>query len=101
MRTLQEVRVTEDVVERHLVKSVTALRGIAIKAERLMTGFPDRLVILPGGVQAYFELKRPVGGKFEKMQPLVHRRLRRLGCRVYVCKTKQEVNEALEELCEG
>lgn len=98
MRTLQEVRVTEDVIERYLLRRVTQLHGWAIKAERLVTGFPDRLVILPGGVQAYFELKRPVGGRFEKKQPLVHRKLRKLGCVLFVCSTKAQVDEALEAL---
>jgi hypothetical protein len=47
-------------------------------------GWPDRLVLLPGGRAAFVELKRP-GGAARKLQLHVHARLRALGFEVAVC----------------
>lgn len=91
---------TEDTVEKHLRLRVKALRGQCIKLPAfLYPGIPDRLVLLPGPVVDFFELKRPVGGKLEKLQPMWHRRLRQLGFKMFLCNTKASVDAALEELC--
>lgn len=90
---------TEDTVETHLRKLVKALRGLCIKLNPFgMRGIPDRLVLLPGGIAVFFELKRPVGGSFEPLQERWHTKLRQLGFRVYVCNTKASVDAALREL---
>jgi hypothetical protein len=94
LRSWRERKQTEDAVETHLRKRVKRLQGLCLKL-MLLTGFPDRLVLLPGGRILFFELKRPKGGKFEPRQPRVHKLLRDLGFRVYVCKTKDEVDLAL------
>lgn len=98
MHPLQERLTKESVVEDHLVNAVKTLKGATIKI-RFMRGWPDRVVLLPGGVVVFIELKRPVGGKFEPLQLRVHEKLRRMGFTVFVCNTKASINNALEESC--
>lgn len=43
------------------------------------SGVPDRIILLPGGRILFVELKRPKGGKLEKLQKWWSRRLHRLG----------------------
>jgi hypothetical protein len=92
MRTIQERLTTEDVIEGHLTKRVKAARGQTIKI-RFMRGWPDRIVLLPGGLLLFVELKRPVGGKFEPLQERIHDKLRRLGFAVYVWHTKALIDD--------
>jgi len=99
MRTIRERLTTENVVEEHLRKSVKGLRGLCIKLNPFgYAGIPDRLVLLPGGIVMFFELKRPVGGKYEPLQLRWHSKLRQLGFKVFVCNTKASVDAALEGL---
>lgn len=96
MRSIREGLDDETTVENHLLKLVKLARGLCIKI-RFIRGFPDRVVLLPGGVVVFFELKRPVGGKFEPLQLRWHSKLRQLGFRVFVCNTKTAVEQALSE----
>jgi hypothetical protein len=48
-----------------------------------MTGLPDRLIILPGGVIYFVEFKAP-GQTPRKIQQYVITKLRNLGATVYV-----------------
>lgn len=89
----------EAVIEEHLRKRVKLLRGLCIKLSPLgYAGVPDRIVLLPGGIVAFFELKRPKGWRYEPLQLRWHSKLRQLGFRVFVCNTKASVDAALEEL---
>lgn len=47
-------------------------------------GWPDRLVLLPGGEVVFVELKRP-GAKARRLQEHIHKRLAALGFRIAVC----------------
>lgn len=98
MRKIQERLADEATVENHLIRKVKALRGLSMKV-RFVLGWPDRIVLLPGGTLVFFELKRPVGGVFEPLQERIHWRLRKMGFLVFVCNTKASVDEALEEVC--
>lgn len=92
-------KATEDSIEAHLEKKTKEARGWAVKLPGvLMPGWPDRMVLLPGGRVVFVELKRPKGGKLERLQPLIHSKLRRLGFLVMVWNTKQQINEFFQEL---
>ena len=99
MRAAQSERLaTEDSVENHLRKLVKTMRGMCIKLNPFgMRGIPDRLVLLPGGIVLFYELKRPVGGSYEPLQLRWHAKLVKLGFTVWVCHTKTLVEQSLEE----
>ena len=58
------------------------------------TGVPDRIVMLPGGVIFFAELKRP-GGAPSKRQELMARSIEKLGTPVFVIDCKEQVNSVL------
>lgn len=57
-----------------------------------VSGLPDRMAIMPGGIIRFVELKAP-SGTVEPHQTVVHRRLERLGCPVVVLYTLEQVDE--------
>ncbi len=59
-----------------------------IKAERLVRGFPDRMLLAPGGLVAFVELKRP-GQKLSPAQRLIRKWLKKLGFLVVMVDTPQ------------
>lgn len=81
----------ESAVEKRLVKEVKARGGWAIKFIPSVSGLPDRIVLLPGGRLFFVELKRPKGGVVAEHQKVVHAKLRRLGFRVDVLSSIDEV----------
>ncbi|MFB6473328.1 VRR-NUC domain-containing protein [Paenibacillus glucanolyticus] len=88
----------ERIVETYLREQVKAAGGIAYKwTSPGNSGVPDRIVILPGGITVFVELKAP-GGKPTKLQLVQHKRLRELGCDVRVIDSKEQVDSFLEEL---
>ena len=81
-------------VEQSLVREVKRLGGQAIKVG--YDGLPDRLILLPGGHAFFAELKRR-GGRTSKLQDVWIERIKKLGFRVYVPKTKEEVRVMIRE----
>lgn len=70
----------ESDIEARLRKKVTKAGGLCWKwVSPGRRGVPDRIIIMPGGVTVYVELKAP--GKTERPdQVLVQRMLRERGC---------------------
>lgn len=86
----------ESVIENYLKSEVKKLKGLAIKLNSMsMSGLPDRMVLLPGGIIFFAELKRP-GQKARLLQLATHRILENLGFEVYVIDTKDKVKEVLK-----
>lgn len=82
-------------MEEKLRKKVEAAGGFCLKYPgNLFAGFPDRILLLPGGRVALVELKAP-GRKPSPIQRLVHRKLAAIGFPVLVIDTLEEV-EAFE-----
>ena len=83
---------SEKVLEKYLVSEVKSLGGWAVKLlSGLVTGLPDRLCLLPGGVVAFVEVKT-TGKKATPRQLIVHKQLMQLGFRVEVLDSKEGIN---------
>lgn len=91
----------EKETEQKLVKAVKASGGIAPKlVSPGFDGMPDRLILLPGGIIAFAELKAP-GKKPRPLQVARHRLLRKLGFEVYVIDDPEQITEMLETITKG
>ena len=89
---------SEKQIEHALTLMVKARGGIAPKfVSPSFAGMPDRLVLLPGGVFAFAELKAP-GMKPRALQLARHRLLRDLGFKVYVVDGTEQIEEVLSEI---
>lgn len=88
----------EKEIEKKFALAVKRAGGIAPKfVSPGFAGMPDRLVLLPDGVIAFAELKAP-GQKPRPLQEARHRLLRRLGFRVYVIDSEDQIGGMLHEL---
>lgn len=95
------VKIREQTIEKHLRDGVKRLGGIAYKfVSPGNVGVPDRIVLWPGGIVEFVELKAP-GGKLSKMQEKQIERIRKLGHIVYVLSSIEEVEWFLTRGCEG
>ena len=88
----------EKQIEQKLTLMVKKAGGIALKfVSPSFAGMPDRLVLLPGGVFAFAELKAP-GMKPRALQVARHEMLRRMGFKVYVIDGVEQIGEMIDEL---
>ena len=79
----------ENKVDKYLSRIVSREGGLSLKfVSPGMAGVPDRMVILPGGIIWFVELKAP-HKKPRALQRVVMRRLRRLGCQVVTIDDKR------------
>ena len=88
----------EKIIEQHLVKAVKNSGGIAPKLVCPgFDGMPDRLVLLPGGMIGFVEVKAP-GKEPRPLQVARHGLLRRLGFKVYVLDAPEQIGGILDEI---
>lgn len=88
----------EKEIEQKLVKAVKASGGIAPKfVSPGFDGMPDRLVLLPGGVIAFAEIKTK-GKKPRPLQAARHEMLRKLGFKVYIIDGIDLIGGMFDEL---
>lgn len=94
----KKVRYTEKQIEQKLTLMAKSRGGIAPKfVSPSFAGMPDRLILLPGGLMAFAELKAP-GMKSRPLQVARHEMLRQLGFRVYVIDGIEQIGGMLDEL---
>jgi hypothetical protein len=87
----------ESAIEKYLTDTVELLGGMCYKlAVPGRRGYPDQLVKLPGREAFVVEVKRPKGGVVAKLQMERHKEMRAIGWRVYVAKTRGEVDAIVE-----
>lgn len=88
---------SEKLLERKLVKEMKALGGLCLKLPALHhTGLPDRMCLIPGGRMFFAEIKT-TKAKPRKIQLLVHDQLRKLGFRVEVVDTTEQIKKLISE----
>lgn len=88
----------EKEIERKLVRTVQMMGGKAVKiACPGYDGMPDRMILLNDGRMAFVEVKRP-GQKPRPLQESRHRALRKLGFRVYVLDSMDQVGGIIDEI---
>ena len=88
--------VSEKAIERYLIDKVRMMGGLCLKYSNAgMTGYPDRVCLMPGGVTLWVELKSK-GKKPTKLQQIRHSELEKIGHRVWVISGKQEVDSLIE-----
>lgn len=96
MKTTKTCKDSEKYIERYLCSTVTAKGGICLKySNPNMTGFPDRIVLLPGGKTLWVELKSK-GRKPSIVQKIRFRQMEEIGHHVYVCDSIEQVDEVIE-----
>lgn len=102
MRRIDEIAghalLSEKALEAYLVKRVKMLGGVALKySNPTYTGFPDRLLLLPGGRTAWCELKSR-GKKPRAVQQARIQQLRELGQAVYVVSSRGEIEKMIDNV---
>jgi hypothetical protein len=88
----------EKAIEKKLVQAVKAAGGMAPKLSCPgMDGMPDRIVLMPQGIVAFVEVKRP-GEKPRPLQVSRMAALRRLGFKVYVLDGAEQIGGIVRDL---
>lgn len=91
----------EKTVEIYLRDSVRNRGGLCLKLIALgKNNFPDRTILAPGGKIFFIELK-DLGKDARKTQSWFFKILSRLGFKVYICRTKKQVDDVLNEEMEA
>ena len=85
-------------IERHLVRRVAERGGVAYKwVSPGRVGVADRIVMLPGGVVWFVELKT-AKGRLSPWQKVFAADMRRMGMNYIVIRSKGEVDELLQRV---
>ncbi len=89
---------SEKLIERKLVESCKLNNGLCIKLlSNFFIGLPDRMCLFPGGKIIFVELKT-TGQKPRKSQILVHNQLQKLGFKVFVVDTTEQIIELIDKI---
>lgn len=90
------VYLKESKVAKRLIAKIEQLGGLCLKNEiPTYDGFPDRTVLLPGGL-VYFVETKASKGKLSDIQKLTIPELRALGLNVEVIYTYEEVDQFIK-----
>lgn len=88
----------EKQIESKLVQAVRKKGGLCLKfVSPNFDGMPDRLILFPGGKIAFAELKAP-SKKPRPLQLARHKALMKLGFRVFVIDSVEQIGAVLDEI---
>ena len=89
---------TEKDIERKLVKAVKTAGGLALKfTSPGYAGVPDRIVLMPGGMMCFAELKAP-GKVMRPLQLKKKKELESLGFRVFCIDSIEQIQEVISTM---
>ena len=98
LREIKEIKfMRERDVEQKLRREVEKRGGRCFKFLSSVSGVPDRILLLPGGLVIFAELKKE-GEKPRKLQEVQMRKIRELGFRVRVVDSEQEIQKLMREI---
>lgn len=90
--------VSEKAIEAYLNKRAKESGLLCLKySNSNVTGYPDRLICIPGGVVVWVELKSK-GKKPTKLQQIRHDELRSIGHSVWVISSKEQVDNLINSI---
>ena len=88
----------EKLIERKLVRMARQSGGLALKfTSPGFDGVPDRLLLFPGGRAAFAEIKT-TGKKPRPLQMSRKRQLEKLGFRVFVIDSPEQIGGVIDEI---
>lgn len=88
----------EKQIEQKLAQAVRKSGGMCLKfVSSNFDGMQDRLILFPGGKIAFAELKAP-GKKPRPLQIARHKVLMKLGFRVYIIDSVEQIGVILDEI---
>lgn len=92
------VKVSEKVLEKKLKAKVGGAGGLCLKYHNSFdTSYPDRLIIIKGGLSAWVELKT-TGEKLTKLQEHQVQKLRALGQNVFIVDSYESLDACLKSM---
>lgn len=95
---VRHAEVSEKSIERYLCELVKKLGGVCLKYSNAgAVGYPDRVALMPGGRCIWFELKS-LGRTTSKVQKIRIQQLAEIGHVVYVCDSKESINNVMRNL---
>ena len=93
---VNHAEVSEKAIERYLVDEVKKLGGVCLKySNQNMAGYPDRLILLPGAITIWVELKSK-GKHTTARQDIRLRTLNKLGYDTYICDNKEAIDKIIK-----
>ena len=93
---VNHAEVSEKAIERYLVDEVKKLGGVCLKySNQNMAGYPDRLILLPGAITIWVELKSK-DKHTTALQDIRLRTLNKLGYDTYICDNKEAIDKILK-----
>ena len=88
----------EKLIEKKLRENVKKMGGLAVKfVPTFFAGFPDRIVLMPGGKVSFAEIKT-TGKDLSNIQKIIVPMLRRLGFYVVVIDNQIDLDIYLQNL---
>ena len=95
--TTTDPKTREKAIETYLIEACHARGAATYKFISALAGVPDRIVVAKGGT-VFVELKRVTGNRLSKRQEHVIKEIEAAGGKVYVIRTKTQIDTLLDEL---